>query len=148
MVQPVGQTDAGQKLFGTARHFGTGTRQFRRKQDVLFGGQGRNQLKGLKYKSDLAPAHFRHPVFREAGDVLAIEQNLAAGGVVESGEQTQQGTLSASRGPHNCNEFTARDAQIDSPQDFDPVRGRFDCAGQADDFNDGCHVCHDYGSVP
>ena len=137
VVQAVRQADAREQFPRARGHFRTRARQFRRQQDILFRGQSRNQLERLKNETDLAPAHFRHAVFGKPGNIFAIEQNLAAGGVVEAREQAEQRALAASRRPHDGDELAARDRQIDATQNLDPVGGRLDGPRQPDDFNDG-----------
>jgi acyl-CoA thioesterase I len=142
VVQAIGQPDARQEFAGARSGFPASPRQFRGQQHVLFRGECRNELKGLKHKTDLAPANPGHAVFRETCNVLAVEQNLAARRAVESGEKAQQRAFSASGRPHDGHELPAGDRQIDTAQDFYFMRGRLDRPCQTNDFDNRFrHVC-------
>ena len=76
---------------------------------------------GLEDESDLAPAQERHLVFAQIGDVLAVQNYLAAGGRVEPGEQAEQRAFAAAGRPHDGGKLAARDREIDAFEDFHTV---------------------------
>ena len=108
-----------------------------RQQDVLFRGQGRDQLERLKNKPNFAAPNLGHPVFGKSGDIFAIQQQLAAGGIIQSREQAEQRAFAASRRPHDRDELAPRNGEIDAAQNLDPMRRGLDGPGEPDHFDDG-----------
>jgi hypothetical protein len=134
VIKAIGEADAGEEFAGAASDFAAGPGKFGWKKNVLFGGERGDELEGLKDKADFAPTHFRHAVFGEASYVFAIEQKFTAGGVVESGEQTEKSAFTAAGGAHDSDELAAGDAEIDAAQDLDAVGWGPDGSCEADHF--------------
>ena len=74
-------------------------------------------MKRLEYESDFQSAQFGKGVFRHRRHVLAVNQNLAGGRRVESGDQAEQRRLAAARRPDDGNELVIADRQIKLVQD-------------------------------
>src|SRR5262249_27159530 len=109
--------------------------ELHRQEHVLLGRQRRNQVVALKHEADLAPPHLRHLIFAEVRDVLAIENHLAGGRRIESGEQTEQRALAAARRSHDGGELAARNREVDALEDVDTVRAGVDGFGERANFD-------------
>src|SRR5512144_2981654 len=81
------------------------TRDLHRHQNIFESCQRRNQVKGLKHKSDLAPSNFGEFIFIHRGDRLTIDENFARSWLVETRNQPKQRRLSAARRPYHRNEL-------------------------------------------
>ncbi len=79
---------------------------------------------GLEDESDFAAAQERHLIFAEPRDVFAVEEDVAAAGRIEAGDQAEECAFAAARRAHNGGELTARNLEIDSPENVDAM-----CAG-------------------
>jgi len=56
--------------------------------DIFLCGQGRDQVEGLEDHADLVIAYGSQLAFAHAGDIDPIDQYLAAGGIVQPGNDT------------------------------------------------------------
>ena len=65
--------------------------------------------------------HHGEPALRRAdlGDVLAVDQDLAGGHVLEAGDQPQERRLAAARGADEDGELAVLDVEIDAVDDVD-----------------------------
>ena len=61
----------------------------------------------LEHKTDFALAHMF------GGDVLVVKENLAAVGVFQSGNNTQEGGFAAAGRTEQGNEFAGGDVEVD-----------------------------------
>ena len=75
--------------------------------DVLADRQVREERQRLEHHAEVAPVR-RHP-----GQVLPVEQDGAAGRLVEAGDHPQQRGLAAARRPEQADEEPVRDVQAD-----------------------------------
>src|SRR5215469_15620967 len=75
----------------------------------------------LKDEADLAPTNQGHLVFAQLCDVFAVEYDAPGRGRIETGKQTQKGTLPAARRPHDRCKLAARDVEIDAFENVDAV---------------------------
>ncbi len=64
VIEAIGQADACKEFARALRRFRTRAGQFGGQQDILFRGQRRDQLEGLKNEADLASAHLGHAGLR------------------------------------------------------------------------------------
>ena len=85
----------------------------------------------LKNEADFPAAEESHLVFGEVGNVLSIENYLAAGGSVEPCEQAEKGTLPAAGRSHDRGELAAWDFQIDAFENIDTVGAGVDRPGES-----------------
>lgn len=125
VIEAAVEADAGEEIASAAATGSVrGAGEFHREKNVLLGGERRNEVVALEDEADLAPAHESHPVFGEAGDIFAIEDDCARGGRIEAGEQTEEGALAAAGGAHDGRELTARNEKVDAFEDVDAVGAR------------------------
>ena len=94
----------------------------------------------LEDEADFAAAQHGHVVFVEAGDVFAVQQNVAGGRAVQAGQQTQQRAFAAARWSHDGDELAVLDLEIDSAQNVDLVRRGLDALGEGRHPDSGCCV--------
>ena len=128
MIAAIEQTHAVEQLAGAVTGIAL-TSQVERQEHVLLGGQGGNQLIGLKHESDGPPAQHCELVLFETGDVGAIEQDLAGCGRIEAGEQAEQRALTAARAPMmatNWPRSTSKSMPFRISTVWVPVSMRFD----------------------
>ena len=125
VVRATGEADLGEQRSGALERVGLAG-QLERDRDVLESGERGDQVVGLEHKPDFAPAQQRHFVLAKVRDVFAIQQHLAAGGRIETGQQSKERTLSATRRSHNCGKLALWDFEIDALQDFDAMRAGVD----------------------
>ena len=75
--------------------------------------QVRHQGEGLEYHADLLAAHPAQFALRDGGDVLAIDQHLAAGRLDQPVEETHQSGLARTGEAHHHEDLPFVDGQID-----------------------------------
>src|ERR1700731_4180961 len=71
----------------------------------------RQQVEPLKDESDLLVAHQRYLVVAESRDVLAIEQVLSAGWLIEAAQNVHQSGFAGARGTDHGYKFAPMDIQ-------------------------------------
>jgi hypothetical protein len=86
MIHALTEPDASEQFAGAADALDVAAREFVREQNVLFGGEGGDELVALKDEADLAAADFGEFVFFEVGDVDAIKDDGTFARGVEAGE--------------------------------------------------------------
>ena len=91
--------------------------ELERKRHVLPHRHVRVERVALEHHGDVAA------LGREKVDEVPVDQDLAAGGLVEAGENTQERRFSASRGPDERDEFPVGDTNVDVFQDFHQAVG-------------------------
>src|SRR5208282_4789026 len=72
-----------------------------REHDVLDGSEIRDHVKLLKDEPDRFGAYMIQFRGAEAGDVLSVEPDLAAGGAIEASDEIDHGALAGTRGAHH-----------------------------------------------
>src|SRR5262249_37610364 len=70
-----------------------GSSYFNRHDDVLEGGERRNQMKRLKYESDLSSPEAREFILAHPRNVLPIDKDLTRSRCVQSGNQPEERRL-------------------------------------------------------
>ena len=114
MMQAGGEPDRAERDLGTPAPLGARQiRQQQRQLDVLDRAQHRDQVVELEDEPDVARAPCRERVLVETGERLARDDDLAAVGAVETGEEVQQRRLPRARRPHERDEASAGNAQRD-----------------------------------
>ena len=138
MIAAVQQADAFEQLAGALGPVDpVAAGQFIRQQNIFFGRQRGQQMVGLKNEADFAAAQQRHAVLVQAGDVLAIQNDLAGGGRVEAGQKSQQRALAAARWSHDGDELAALNFQIDATQNVDAMSGGGNAFGESRNLDGG-----------
>ena len=84
---------------------------------VFLRRKGGDQLKGLKYKPDLFGPEPRPPILAERAQFLTVERDAPGRGLIESGQEAEEGCLAASRRSQDCQELTRLDIERDILQD-------------------------------
>jgi hypothetical protein len=77
------------------------------------------------------------PVGRDPDHVAAVEQDLAAGRLLEAGDHPQGGGLAAARGPEQGEELALGDAQVDAVDGLDLVAAAGELLVHADQLDRG-----------
>jgi hypothetical protein len=95
---PPGQAYPGQQVSSARGDIGL-TPQLERYLHIFLRGEGRHQLKGLKHETDLFGSEPGSFILAQRVQLLAIEVHRAAGGLIQSGKQSQQRRLAAAGGP-------------------------------------------------
>lgn len=106
-----GKSDALQGLVGAA----WGIRcpgQLQRQQDIFARGQGRQKLEVLEDEADPAAAQGGAAILVKGIQGLATEPDGTGGGIIEAGQESQQGGLTAPRGAEYGDGFPGLDVQI------------------------------------
>src|SRR6266516_599273 len=89
--------------------------------NVFAGGERRDQVERLEHHADLLVANGGEPALAHARDLDPIDEDLAAGRVVEPGDDAEQRAFAAARRPDDAHELAALDAEADAVQDLDAV---------------------------
>lgn len=85
--------------------------------EIVLGGNCRQQLEELENDPERARAPSRAPIFVERADILAVDQDFAARRIVEAGDEVQQSRLATAG--------LADDSDILAP--IDGQVGRLEC---------------------
>ncbi|MNO74523.1 hypothetical protein D3C76_655260 [compost metagenome] len=72
-----------------------------------------HQGKGLEHHADLLAAHLAQLALRDGGDVLAVDQHLAAGRLYQPVEETHQSGFARAGEAHHHEDLPFVDGQID-----------------------------------
>lgn len=110
VVQPVSQTHLCKQLSRAVGRFvyREFAGQFQRYLHVFQRCECGYQLKALENKANFLSAESRPLVLIQLGEVGSIQLNRSSGGCIETGQETQQGGLAASRRAHDGNEGAIR----------------------------------------
>ena len=92
--------------------------QFQRQHDVLYRGQGLDQVEGLEHETEVLSTQAGAAVLVEAGKILAAQHDPALGGVIESCQERQQGGLARSGRAHERAGLATFKAQVDILEDL------------------------------
>src|SRR5690242_4483874 len=85
-----------------------------RQDQVLLGGEDRQQVEELEDEAELVAAQLGQLAIVEAGDVDPVELDPARGRLVEASEDVHQGRLAGAGGPHDRGEAVALEAGRDA----------------------------------
>jgi len=137
VIATFGEADAIQELFCPALGIAGCAGEFGGEEDVFFGGEGGNELVALEDEAEFAAAEESERVFGEADDFFSVEEDAAGGGVIEPGEEAEEGTLAAAGGSHDGDELPTGNVEIQSAENIDPVGGGGDGLSEAAHTNGG-----------
>ena len=90
-----------------------------RQEDVLLGGEDRQQVVALEDEADLGAAQQREVVVSQRVEPGAGDLDRAARGLVEPGEDVHQRRLAGARGAHDRGEAAGREGDVDAAQGVD-----------------------------
>lgn len=110
------KTDLGQHSAGAFARVGLAL-QLQRQHDVVQRRQRRQQVEALEYEADRAAAQLRTRFFIQLLKMVAVKDDAAAGGCIQSGEQPEQGGLARAGGADNGQAGAARHLQVDAVED-------------------------------
>src|SRR5918992_1082449 len=102
---PPDEADSGQEFSGAISGTGLATK-LERNPHVFLGREGWDELKRLKDESDLLGTYPGALIFGQVAEILAVEVDRARARPIQTGEQSQQSGLSASRGSENGEKTT------------------------------------------
>src|SRR5579872_5054946 len=125
MVEPVGESNQSQQFL---RPCGWGAFVLANVQGnfhVLLSGQGGYQVECLEDHANFAVAHTGQFAFGHAGDIHAINEYLSRTGIVQTGDNAQQGTFARTGRPNDGDELAAHNLKTDAFEDFNalPTQG-------------------------
>jgi hypothetical protein len=89
----------------------------------------------LEYESDFSAPQQRHAVLVQAGNVLAVQNNLPGSGCVQTCQKPEEGTLAAARRSHDGDELAQLNLQVDAAKNIHAMRGGGDAFGETGDLN-------------
>src|SRR5215211_2509096 len=89
--------------------------------DVLTRGECRYELKALEHESHFLAAKLCPLVLVHLREVVAIENDLAVSGCIETSEKSEESGLAAARGSDDCDEAALRNCERDISQNGDPL---------------------------
>ena len=92
------------------------TRQSQRHEDVLLGGEHRQQVEALEDEADLVAAQHGQLIVVHGGDVGTVEHDMTARGRVESGERVHERGLAGAGRAHDRGEPPLLEPHIDAAQ--------------------------------
>ncbi len=81
--------------------------------NVFAGGEDGDEVEGLKDEADLFAAQHRGLRRTETRGVHSVDENAAAGGLVDAPDEVQQGRFAATAGAGDGEEFASIDAEVD-----------------------------------
>ena len=95
--------------------------------DVFGGGEDGDQIEGLKDEADFFAAQRGGLRGAESRGVDALDEDAAAGGLVDAADQVQQGGFAAAAGAGDGEEFAGIDAEADVVEGGDRavIQGKF-----------------------
>ena len=102
-----------------------------REQDVLLGGERRDQVVGLEDEADLVAAQPGQRLVLELGEVLVADEHRALVGGVERGAAVHQRRLAGPARPHHGGELAGRQVEGDVVEGDDARLARAVGLGQA-----------------
>src|SRR3954453_9370770 len=111
---------------------GVAARELQRQQDVLLGGERRQQVERLEDEPDVTTAKLGELAVVHADDLRAGDRDGALGGDVEAGEDVHQGGLARPRRAHDGHELAGGNIDVDAPERLDGGLARAVAADDAD----------------
>ena len=93
--------------------------QLQRQHHIFQGGERGQQLERLEYETHVAAPEQGAPVFIQFTQVGITYHHPAAAGLIETGQQPEQGRLARAGGADNCHGLTRLDFQRDPFQYFE-----------------------------
>ena len=81
--------------------------------DVAHGGEGGEKVEALEDEADLGAAHFGALGVGEFGEVGAVDEDRAGGGVGEAAEDVEEGGFSGAGGADDGDELAGGDGEVD-----------------------------------
>ena len=126
VIETVTEADLGEQVFRVLLATGLAT-EFQRNQYVFDSREGRDQLEALENEADEAVPERGPLVLGHRFHGLPVEQNGAAGGVVQTGAESEQRGLAAAGGADDRAGVSFLQAEIDVAQD-----GQFMAGGAVD----------------
>ena len=94
-------------------------RQHQGQQDVVLQGKGVQQIKVLEHKAQVLPPEGRQLRLPDVGQVAAVEFHLAPGGLVQGGQNVQEGGFAGAGLTHDGHEFALLYGKADAFQSLD-----------------------------
>src|SRR5664279_2335177 len=86
--------------------------------DVLDGGEIRNHVELLEDEADGFGANMVEVGGAEAGDILSVKPDFAAGGAVEASDEIDHGAFAGTGGAHHGDPLAGRDGERDVVERF------------------------------
>ena len=120
------------------------TGELEREDHVLERGEVGEQLEVLEHEADATTTEACERVFVEGFEGLAVEEHAALGRAIESGEETEQRRLAATRRAEDREVVTARNDEIDAVEDRERRRARGKTLHEPPAFEEG--GTHEWGS--
>jgi len=119
MVGSLGESDAPQRFEGfLTSQIGWTAQEQQREFDIFNRREDRKQVEILKDKAKRPSTQVGSSVVGDAVEGLAVHVNRSGAGLVNSGEDVEQGGLPASRGAHHGNHVTRSDGQLNPTNGF------------------------------
>ena len=95
--------------------------------DIVAGVEGGEEIVFLEDKTDFVAAQEGSRRVAHGGEIVAVEQDAASGGLSEAADDVEHGGLAATRRPHDGDEAAGWDLEIDAAK-----RGNIDLTGSID----------------
>ena len=95
------------------------TGQHQGQVDIIFQGEGVQQVEFLEYKAQVVTAEGSHFILLNPGEIVALQQDGAGSGLVQRGQDVQQGGFTGSAFTHDGNVFAFLYGKINILQRFD-----------------------------
>jgi hypothetical protein len=95
--------------------------------DVSFGGESGKKIEALEDETDFVAAQFGALGIGHSGEVVAVDENAAAGGLRQAADHVKQRGFAATRRTHDRDGFTRENIEIDATE-----RGNLDLSGMVE----------------
>ena len=107
--------------------------------DVSLGGESGKKIEALEDETDFVAAQFGALGIGHSGEIVAVDENAAAGGLRQAADHVKQRGFAATRRTHDRDGFTGKDVKIDAAE-----CGNFNLSGMVElpevlGFKDGLH---------
>src|SRR5699024_1445144 len=89
-----------------------GAGQLTGQQDVLLGGEHRQQVEGLEHETDALAAQDGQALIVQTGQFRLTQEHLPGGGRVQAGQQVHQRGLARTAGPHDRGELASGEGDV------------------------------------
>ena len=110
-------------------------RQHQGQEDVVLDGEGVQEIEVLEHEPQMVPAEGGELPLPDGDYILSVQQHLPAGGLVQSGQDVEQGGLAGAGLPHDGHVFPGLHREVDIDQGMDllaPEAGGVDLLEVAD----------------